>query len=43
MFQESERIHFVRAELTTEQKAAERPSVFRALADYIRNRRKFVH
>ena len=37
MFQESERIHFVRAELTTEQKAAERPSVFRAIADYIRD------
>ena len=27
----------MRAELTTEQKAAERPSVFRALADYIRD------
>jgi preprotein translocase subunit SecE len=27
----------VRAELTTEQKAAERPSVIRAFADYIRD------
>ena len=27
----------MRAELTTEQKAAERPSVWRAIADYIRD------